>query len=73
MAAALAMHFVRGRLLPQAVPYLRQAGEKAMARSAHHEAVGYFEQALSFLSHLPEQRDRIEQSIDLQLALRSAL
>ena len=27
MAAALAMHLVRGRLLPQAVPYLRQAGE----------------------------------------------
>jgi DNA-binding winged helix-turn-helix (wHTH) protein/tetratricopeptide (TPR) repeat protein len=73
MAAALAMHFVRGRLLPQAVPYLRQAGEKAMARSAHHEAVGYFEQALSILSHLPEQRDRIEQGVDLQLALRSAL
>ena len=26
MAGALAMHFIRGRLLPQAVPYLRQAG-----------------------------------------------
>ncbi len=28
MAAALAMHLVRGRLLPQAVPYLRQAGQR---------------------------------------------
>ena len=56
MAAALAMHFVRGRLLPQAVQYLRQAGEKAMARSAHREAVGYFEQALSALPQLAERR-----------------
>jgi len=32
-----------------------------------------FEQALSALSHLPEQRATQEQAIDLQLALRSAL
>jgi tetratricopeptide (TPR) repeat protein len=67
------MHFVRGRLLPQAVPYLRQAGERAMARSAHREAVGYFAQALSALPHLPETRDTHAQAIDLRLALRSAL
>ena len=73
LAAVLAMHFLRGRLLPQAVQYLRQAGEKAMARSAHREAVGYFEQALSALSQLPETRDTREQAIDLRLALRSAL
>jgi tetratricopeptide (TPR) repeat protein len=53
--------------------YFRQAGEKAMVRSAHHEAVGYFEQALSALPHLPEQRDTLAQAIDLRLALRSAL
>jgi len=35
--------------------------------------VGYFEQALSALPHLPEQRDTIEQAIDLRLALRTAL
>ena len=44
-----------------------------MARSAHREAVGYFEQALSALPHLPEQRHTLEQAIDLRLALRSAL
>jgi tetratricopeptide (TPR) repeat protein len=53
--------------------YSRQAGEKAMARSAYREAVGYFEQAISALQHLPEQRDTLEQAIDLRLALRSAL
>jgi tetratricopeptide (TPR) repeat protein len=35
--------------------------------------VEYFEQALSALPHLPEQRDTREQAIDLRLALRSAL
>jgi tetratricopeptide (TPR) repeat protein len=44
-----------------------------MARSAYREAVGYFEQALSALPHLPETRDTHEQAIDLRLALRSAL
>jgi predicted ATPase/DNA-binding winged helix-turn-helix (wHTH) protein len=73
LAAALALHCVRGRLLPQAVQYLRQAGEKAMVRSAYREAVGYFEQALSALPHLPETLDTRAQAIDLRLALRSAL
>jgi tetratricopeptide (TPR) repeat protein len=44
-----------------------------MTRSAYREAVGYFEQALSALPHLPEQRDTLEQAIDLRLALRNAL
>ena len=44
-----------------------------MARSAYREAVGYFEQALSALPHLPETRATREQAIDLRLALRSAL
>ena len=42
-----------------------------MARSAYREAVGYFEQALSALPHLPEPQRHAEQAIDLRL--RSAL
>src|SRR5262252_5052224 len=71
--ARLANHALRGELWAKALTYCRQAGEKAMARSAHHEAVGYFEQALGALPHLPEQRATREQAIDLRLALRSAL
>ena len=37
--------------------YLRQAGEKAMARSAYREAAAGLEQALDALRHLPESRD----------------
>jgi len=69
----LAHHAWRGEVWDKAVTYFRQAGAKALARSAHQEAVGYFEQALSVLAHLPEQRDTREQSIDIRLALRSAL
>ena len=69
----LAHHALRGEVWDKALAYCRQAGEKAMARSAHREAVGSFEQALSALQHLPEQRDTREQAIDLRLALRSAL
>jgi class 3 adenylate cyclase/tetratricopeptide (TPR) repeat protein len=69
----LAHHALRGEVWDKALAYCRQAGEKAIARSAYREAVGYFEQALSALPHLPEHRDTREQAIDLQLALRSAL
>jgi class 3 adenylate cyclase/tetratricopeptide (TPR) repeat protein/ABC-type thiamine transport system ATPase subunit len=69
----LAHHALRGEVWDKALVYSRQAGEKAMKRSAYREAMGYFEQALSALSHLPEQRDTLEQAIDLRLALRSAL
>jgi tetratricopeptide (TPR) repeat protein len=57
----------------KALAYSRQAGEKAMMRSASREAVGYFEQGLSALPHLPETRDTGQQAIDLRLALRMAL
>jgi class 3 adenylate cyclase/tetratricopeptide (TPR) repeat protein len=72
-AERLAHHALRGEVWDKALAYGRQAGEKALARSAHREALGSFEQALSALSHLPEQRATHEQAIDLRLALRNAL
>ena len=69
----LAHHALQGEVWDKALAYCRQAGEKAMARSAHREAVGFFEQALSALPHLPETRNTREQAIDLRFALRSAL
>jgi predicted ATPase len=69
----LAHHALRGEVWDKTLTYDRQAGEKALARSAYREAVGYFEQALNALPHLPETRGTHEQAIDLQLALRSAL
>jgi class 3 adenylate cyclase/tetratricopeptide (TPR) repeat protein len=68
----LAHHAVRGELWDKALRYMRQAGARAMVRSAHHEAVTCFEQALAALQHLPAQRDTHEQAIDIRLDLRSA-
>jgi predicted ATPase len=69
----LAYHALHGEVWEKALAYFRQAGDKALARSAHREAMGYFEQALGALRHLPEQRDIREQAVDLRLALRTAL
>jgi predicted ATPase len=69
----LAHHGLRGEVWDKALAYCRQAGEKALGRSAHREAVAAFEQALSALPHLPDQRTTREQAIDLRLALRTAL
>src|SRR5215471_20423457 len=62
----LAYHALRGEVWDKALAYCRQAGEKVMARSAHREAVGYFEQALIALQHLPETRHTREQAIDFR-------
>ena len=69
----LAHHALRGEVWDKALAYFRQAGEKAMARSAHREAARYFEQALGALAHLPQERDTREQAVDLRLALCWAL
>jgi predicted ATPase/class 3 adenylate cyclase len=69
----LAHHALRGEVWDKALTYCRQVGEKALARSAHREAVEAFEQALRVHAHLPETRDTHEQAIDLRLALRTAL
>ncbi len=69
----LAHHAFRGEVWEKAARYLRQAGEKAAARSAYREADARFEQALAALAHLPEARERLEQAIDLRLHLYSSL
>ena len=71
----LAHHAIRGKVWGKATVYCRQAGEKALARSAYREAVIFFEPALGALRHLPEchDHDTHVQAIDLRLALRTAL
>ena len=69
----LAHHALRGEVWDKAVAYCRQAGDKAVARSASREAVACFEQALVALAHLPEGRERHEQAIDVRFGLRHAL
>jgi tetratricopeptide (TPR) repeat protein len=57
----------------KAVTYCRQAGARAVERSALREAAAAFEQALVALQHLPDSRATREQAIDLHFDLRNAL
>jgi predicted ATPase len=63
----LAHHALHGEVWDKALTYCRQAGEKAIARSAYREALGYFEQALVASRRLPAQRAFLTQGIEIHL------
>src|SRR5262249_7462969 len=65
----LAHHALYGELREKAARFLRQAGEKAAARSALSEARAWFEQALGALEALPESRSVLEEAFEVRLAL----
>jgi transcriptional regulator with AAA-type ATPase domain/tetratricopeptide (TPR) repeat protein len=70
---SLAHHAFSGEAWDKALTYLWQAGARAVSRSAHWEGVAFFEQALVALRHLPRDRARLEQGVDLRFDLRNAL
>jgi tetratricopeptide (TPR) repeat protein len=69
----LAHHALGAGLWDKVCAYFRQAGAKAMTRSAYREAAACFEQALYGLSHLPGSHPVSEQAVDLRLLLHVAL
>jgi class 3 adenylate cyclase/tetratricopeptide (TPR) repeat protein len=69
----LAHHASEAQAWEKAARYCRWAGERAAGRSAHREAVLHFERALTALRHLPEDHERLQSTIDLRFALRTAL
>jgi class 3 adenylate cyclase/tetratricopeptide (TPR) repeat protein len=71
--ARLALHAFRGEIWDRAVGYARQAGARAVERSANREAVASFEQALAALRHLPATAQSTRTAIELQLEMRAPL
>ena len=69
----LAFHALRGGLRDRAVDFLRQAGLRAAARSAHREAVSFFEQALEILEADGPPAAALPATIDLVFDLRASL
>jgi tetratricopeptide (TPR) repeat protein len=69
----LAYHALGAEQWDKVCAYFRQAGAKAMTRSAYREAAACFEQALYGLSHLPGSHQVSEQAVDLRLSLHVAL
>jgi tetratricopeptide (TPR) repeat protein len=68
----LAHHAVRAEAWDRAVEFLRQAADRAAARSANREAIAHLRAALACLDHEPETRHRTEQAIDLRIDITSA-
>ena len=69
----LGHHAERGEVWERAARYLREAGIKAFERSAHREAAGWLERALSSLARLPESRDTFETAIAVRFDIRNTL
>src|SRR5713101_9959492 len=69
----LAHHYTEAGLIAQALPYWRQAGQKAIARSANVEAIAHLTKGLALLKTLPDTLERIQQELMLQITLGPAL
>jgi len=69
----LAHHALRGELPEKAVHYLRQAGSRAVVRSALQDARIWLEQALATLETAPESPSTLEQGFAIRLELVSVL
>ncbi len=65
----LAYHYTEAGLPGQALPYWRQAGQRAVQRSANVEAVEHFTKGLDLLPLLPDTLEHTQRELTLQLAL----
>jgi Predicted ATPase len=73
IAAELAVHFEEGQDTLRAVHYRGQAGENALRRSAHREAIEHLTKGLELLKFLPETPERTQQELTLQSNLGLSL
>src|SRR5262249_46036996 len=71
--AVLAHHFTEAGLTEDAIEYWQGAGDLAMARSGHAEAVRHFSVALDLLSKLGEGPGRAAKELGLCVKLGPAL
>jgi class 3 adenylate cyclase/predicted ATPase len=65
----LAHHYTEAGLQAQAIPYLQQAGQRAIQRSANLEAISHLTKGLEVLTTLPDTLERAQHELDLQIAL----
>jgi predicted ATPase len=68
----VAYHYTEAGCGAQAIPYWQWAGRQARQRSANLEAVRHLTMALTLLATLPETSARLQQELDLQIALGPA-
>ncbi|MGH8614200.1 MAG: ATP-binding protein [Gammaproteobacteria bacterium] len=73
IAAELAMHFEQGHDYRRAVPYLWQAAQNAMQRSAPLDAIILLTKGLRLLETLPDTLERLQLELFLQTTLGTPL
>lgn len=69
----LAHHYTEAGLPLQALPLWRLAGQRAVERSANHEAIGHLNKALGLIKDLPGSLDCSQEELDLLLLLGPVL
>jgi predicted ATPase/class 3 adenylate cyclase len=69
----VAHHFTEAGLHARAVDYWHKAGQCAIQRSAHVEAIAHLTKGLEALQTLPETPERTEHELAMQLALGAPL
>ncbi len=69
----VAHHYTAASLIEQAIPYWERAGQRAIRRSAHVEAIAHLTKGLELLKTLPNTPERIQQELTLQTTLGPAL
>jgi DNA-binding winged helix-turn-helix (wHTH) protein/class 3 adenylate cyclase/tetratricopeptide (TPR) repeat protein len=67
--AWVAHHYTEAAYAEQAIPYWQQAGQRAVDRAAHAEAIAHFTHALTLLRTLPVTFARARQELTLQCSL----
>jgi predicted ATPase len=69
----VAHHYTEAACPEQAIGYWQQAGQQAARRAANQEAVRHLSTGLELLATLLETPERIQQELDLRVALASVL
>jgi predicted ATPase len=69
----VAHHYTEAGLNAHAVPYWQSAGQRAVERSAHIEAIAHLTKGLDLLARLPDTPERAQQELACQLSLGASL
>jgi class 3 adenylate cyclase/predicted ATPase len=69
----LAHHYTEAGLIEQSITYWYKAGQRAIERSAHVEAIAHLRQGLALLQTLPETSERVQREVDMLITLGASL
>jgi len=69
----LAYHYTEAGVTEQAVHYWHNAGQSAVQRSAHVEAISHLTKGLELLKTLPETPQRLQREVNMYIALGASL